>query len=66
MADAVLTVLRSVATWVARRDDAYAPPFIKGMNRVSAKERKRTRILEAKLSEPERLNGREACRNTTC
>lgn len=46
MADAVLTVLRTVATWVAKRDDGFTPPFVKGMNRVSDKARKRSRILD--------------------
>ena len=44
-ADAVLSVLRAVGTWVARRDDSYALPFIRGMGRTSHKERQRDRIL---------------------
>ena len=44
-ADAVLSVLRTVASWVAKRDDNYQPPFVKGMGRVSSKERKRDRVL---------------------
>lgn len=44
-ADAVLSLLRAVALWVAKRDDAYQPPFVKGMARTSAKARARDRIL---------------------
>ena len=44
-ADAVLSVLRSLATWFASRNDGYTPPFVKGMRRTSKQERKRTRIL---------------------
>ena len=46
MADGVLSVLRSVATWVAKRDDDYTPPFVSGMSRASNKARKRSRILD--------------------
>jgi integrase len=42
-ADAALTVLRSVASWVQSRNDDYVPPFTKGMRRVQ--ERERSRIL---------------------
>jgi integrase len=49
-ADAVLSVLRSLATWFASRNDGYTPPFVKGMRRTSKQERKRTRFLgEAEL-----------------
>jgi len=45
-ADAVLVVLRSVAHWFAKRNDDYAIPFVKGMNRVDAETRKRGRVLD--------------------
>jgi integrase len=44
-ADAVLSVLRSLSSWFASRNDGYVPPFVKGMRRTSKKERERTRIL---------------------
>lgn len=44
-ADAVLSVLRTVAVWVAKRDDNYQPPFVRGMARVPTKDRARSRIL---------------------
>ena len=44
-ADAVLSVLRSLSTWFASRNDGYTPPFVKGMRRTPKQERKRTRIL---------------------
>jgi integrase len=43
--DAVLSQLRAVASWVAKRDDNYSSPFIRGMARTSAKARARDRIL---------------------
>jgi integrase len=45
VADEVLTVLGSVSSWYASRNDNYAPPFVKGMRRVPAQARKRSRIL---------------------
>jgi integrase len=45
-ADSVLGVLRSVAKWVASRDDDYLPPFVGGMSRVPKKARHRSRVLE--------------------
>jgi len=45
MADSVLTVLRSLSTWVQSRDDNYVPPFVRGMQRVPAQARKRSRTL---------------------
>jgi integrase len=45
MADAVLTVLRSIATWVQSRDDTYVPPFAKGMRRVPKEVHRRSRVL---------------------
>ena len=45
VADAVLVVLRSVATWHATRDDTYVPPFVKGMRRVPKHKLKRDRAL---------------------
>jgi integrase len=44
-ADAVLTVLRQIASWFATRNDNYVPPFVKNMKRVPAHARKRSRIL---------------------
>ena len=46
VADAVLKTLRSIANWVQARDDAYVPPFIKGMRRVPENNRERERILD--------------------
>jgi integrase len=46
VADSALTVLRSVATWHAARDDGYTPPFVKGMRRVSRHKQRRERILD--------------------
>ena len=46
MADAVLSVLRQIASWVQSRDDDYEPPFTKKMRRVSEQNRKRTRTLD--------------------
>jgi integrase len=45
-ADVVLTVLRSMASWHSARDDSYTPPFTKGMRRVPAQARSRSRILD--------------------
>jgi integrase len=44
-ADEVLAVLGSVSSWYATRHDDYVPPFVKGMRRVPAQARKRSRIL---------------------
>ena len=44
-ADAVLSVLGSVSSWFATRNDDYVPPFVKGMRRTPAQARKRSRIL---------------------
>jgi integrase len=46
VADSVLTVLSSAASWVSSRDDTYQPPFVKGMRRVPAHKRKRTHKLD--------------------
>jgi integrase len=46
MADSTLTVLRSVASWHSARDDSYTPPFTKGMRRVPAQARARSRVLD--------------------
>jgi integrase len=40
-ADVVVSILRSVAYWVASRDDTYVPPFTRGMKRDVAKPRSR-------------------------
>jgi hypothetical protein len=45
IADSVLTVLRSLSTWLQSRDDSYVPPFVRGMQRVPAQARKRSRVL---------------------
>jgi integrase len=45
VADQVLAVLGSVASWFATRNDDYVPPFVKGMRRVPAQARKRSRTL---------------------
>jgi integrase len=45
VADEVLAVLGSVSSWFASRNDDYVPPFVKGMRRVPAQARKRSRIL---------------------
>jgi integrase len=34
-ADVVLTIIRSIATWYAARDDYYALPFVRGMARYA-------------------------------
>jgi integrase len=44
-ADAVLSTLRSIASWVQRRSDDYVPPFARGMRRVPAAKRERSRVL---------------------
>jgi integrase len=44
-ADAVLAVLRSMATFTAARDENYEMPFVKNMKRVPKADRKRSRIL---------------------
>jgi integrase len=45
MADAILTTLRSIASWVQSRDESYTPPFAKGMRRVPKQVHQRSRIL---------------------
>jgi integrase len=40
-ADVVLTTLRSIASWVHKRDDSYTPPFARGMRRASREGRAR-------------------------
>ena len=45
VADQVLAVLGSVSSWYATRHDDYVPPFVKGMRRVPAQARKRSRTL---------------------
>jgi integrase len=46
VADSVLSVLRSVSSWFAARNDSYVPPFVKNMKRVPAHARKRSRMLD--------------------
>src|SRR5262249_41463059 len=45
VADSVLSVLRSAASFYASRHDTYVPPFVKGMRRVPKDDRRRSRIL---------------------
>jgi integrase len=45
MADVTLAVLRRVFTWHALRDDDFASPIVRGMNRQNAKDHRRARIL---------------------
>jgi hypothetical protein len=45
MADHVLSLLRVVMHWHARRDDDFRSPIVRGMNRTKVKERARERIL---------------------
>jgi integrase len=45
VADSVLNVLRSMASWYAGRHDNYTPPFVKKMQRTPAQARRRDRIL---------------------
>jgi integrase len=44
-ADTVLSTLRAVSNWVARRSDSYTPPFTRSMARTSKQQRERSRIL---------------------
>jgi integrase len=44
-ADHVLSAVRCVLTFHAKRDDDYIVPLVKGMNRTNASDRERTRIL---------------------
>jgi integrase len=44
-ADAVLSTLRSIASWVQRRSDDYTPPFARGMRRVPKHQHQRSRVL---------------------
>jgi integrase len=44
-ADVVLAVIRKMMNWYATRNDDYASPIVRGMNRSSPGERKRTRVL---------------------
>lgn len=46
VADSVLHLLSSIATWYAQRSDNYVPPFVRGMRRVPAQQRKRSRIFD--------------------
>jgi integrase len=47
-ADYVLAIARQIMGWYAARHDTYAPPIVKGMQRTSAKQRERSRILDDK------------------
>jgi integrase len=44
-ADAVLSTLRSIASWVQKRSDDYVPPFARGMRRVPKHQHQRSRVL---------------------
>jgi integrase len=44
-ADVALAILRRVLTWHALRDDDFANPIIRGMNRQKARDHRRDRIL---------------------
>ncbi len=44
-AQEVLSILRHVFAWHAIRDDDFRSPFVRGMERINAKERARTRFL---------------------
>jgi integrase len=44
-ADEVLSIIRSICSWYATRNDDYTSPIIKGMRRTSSKERARDRVL---------------------
>jgi integrase len=45
VADAVLSTLRSMASWYASRNDDYVPPFTRNMRRVPSEKRQRARVL---------------------
>jgi integrase len=46
MADHVLVVLRKLLNWHAARSDDFRSPIVKGMGRINAKERARSRTLD--------------------
>jgi integrase len=45
-ADVTLATLRRVLTWHALRDDDFASPIVRGMNRQKAADHRRSRILD--------------------
>jgi integrase len=45
-ADYVLAIVRGIMNWYATRHDDYVPVVVKGMQRTSAKQRERERILD--------------------
>jgi integrase len=45
-ADYVLAIVRGIMNWFATRHDDYVPAIVKGMQRTSAKQRERDRILD--------------------
>lgn len=45
MADRTLAIVRKIMNWHATRSDEFRSPIVRGMARVKAKERARTRIL---------------------
>jgi integrase len=44
-ADHVLSTIRAIANWHATRHDGFVPPFVRGMGRVDAHKRARSRVL---------------------
>jgi integrase len=44
-ADEVLSIVRSICSWYATRNDDYTSPIIKGMRRTKSAERARDRVL---------------------
>jgi integrase len=44
-ADECLSIIRSICTWFATRNDDYVSPIIRGMRRTSNKDRARDRVL---------------------
>jgi integrase len=59
-ADEVLSVVRSIASWYATRNDDYVSPIIRGMRRTSNKDRARERILT-----DDEIRALWACKTTT-
>ena len=45
-ADHALVIVRSIASWYAKRHDDYTTPFVRGMRRTDPKLRTRDRILD--------------------
>jgi hypothetical protein len=45
-AEHALAIIRRIMNWHATRDDDFLSPIVRGMSRISPKDRARTRILE--------------------